>query len=325
MNALLANDTRGSVPGEHWGSWRTTTNLEKLLGQTGVTIVDHLGLGQLQPNGPVWERIEKAGLLVINGEGSVHSRTRTAVALLNSLMTASKRGIPVWIVNHACWDCDELIPNYAQADFIAVRDISSKGYLAQSGISARLAADCTFLSPPAKAKQRNRLLVCSGLKAPESDLIRRWAHGLKCSEVVLCNDFYPRFPTADAIKSESADRCFELFASSRFVISSSFHGCIFAAVHGKPLLPISVPGQPPKGMVAAEEAMGSHAWRVCSVGPNYVTSNYNEIAATIRDRAKWLRQRAGFNVPGTKYSHAPIHSECTPTAKKSKSWNQHKI
>lgn len=302
MKALLANDTRGSVPGEHWGSWRTTTNLEDLLNQAGVTVVDHLGLGQLQPNGPVWDRIQKAGMLVINGEGSVHSGTRTAVALLNSVLTANQRGIPVWIVNHACWGCDELVANYAHADFIAVRDISSKEYLSQSGISARLAADCSFLSLPAEAKQRNRLLVCSGLRPPERSQIERWSRDLKCSEVVLCNDFYPRFSAADAIKSKSAEKCFELFASSRFVISSSFHGCIFASVHGKPFLPVPVKGQPPKGMVAAEEAMGAHAWKIFSQGPEYVASNYEEIVSTIQDRTKWLRQRAGFNVPGTKYS-----------------------
>ncbi|MGA8939189.1 MAG: polysaccharide pyruvyl transferase family protein [Acidobacteriaceae bacterium] len=297
MNALLANDTRGSVPGEHWGSWRTTTNLEALLNRSGVTVVDNLGLGQLQPDGPIWNRIEKADMLVVNGEGSVHSRTRTAVAILSALVTANQRGIPVWIVNHACWDCDELIPNYAHADFIAVRDISSKGYLAQFGISARLAADCSFLSPPAEAKQRNRLLICSGLRPPEQNLIRKWSSALKCSEVVLCNDFYPRFSPADAVKSTSADQCFELFASSRFVITSSFHGCIFAAVHGKPFLPVAVKGQPPKAVVAAEEAMGGHAWHICSEGPHYVVSNYEEIAATILTRTRWLRQRAGFNVP----------------------------
>lgn len=297
MKAVLANDTRGYVRGEHWGSWLTTTNLEMLLAETGVTVVDRLRLGQLQPTNAVWARIEKAGMLVINGEGSVHSQTPTATALLNSLETANQRGIPVWIINHACWNCADLIERYAYADFIAVRDIYSKGYLAQHGISARLAADCVFLSPPAEAKVRNRLLVCSGLRRPEPHLINTWARYLGCNEVTLCNDFYPRFPESEATKSSSANECFELFASSRFVISSSFHGCVFAAVHAKPFLPLQVPGQPPKCIVAAEEAMGVYAWGTRIEGPQYVLTHYEEIVSTIRNRTKWLRHRAGFNVP----------------------------
>lgn len=297
MNFLLANDTRGSVRGEHWGSWLTTTNLEQLLSRAGLTVADRLPLGQLKPIEAVWKRIEKAGMLVINGEGSVHSRTRTAVALLNSLKMARERNIRVWMVNHGCWNCDELIELYKYADFIAVRDVASYGYLAQHGISARLAADCSFLSAPAKATRRNQLLVCSGLKPPEDRMVELWTTELKCSRVVLCNDFYPRFSGKKTAKSESAGESFRLFASSRFVISSSFHGCIFAAIHATPFLPVQVSGQPSKTMVAAVEAMGRHAQGICFEGPAYVNANYDGIQHEMRERTKWLRKRASFNVP----------------------------
>ncbi|MGA2633262.1 MAG: polysaccharide pyruvyl transferase family protein [Terracidiphilus sp.] len=297
MNFLLANDTRGSVRGEHWGSWLTTTNLEQLLSRVGLTIADRLPLGRLKPVEAVWKRIEKAGMLVINGEGSVHSGTPTAVALLNSLKMARERNVRVWIVNHGCWNCDELIEMYKYADFIAVRDVASFGYLAQHGISARLAADCSFLSAPAQAARRNQLLVCSGLKPPEDSVVRRWARELKCSRIVLSNDFYPRFSGKKTAKSGSAEESFRMIASSRFVISSSFHGCIFAAIHAIPFLPVQVSGQPAKTMVAAVEAMGRHAQGVCFEGPGYVNAKCDEIQHEMRERARWLRKRASFNVP----------------------------
>src|SRR5215472_5310383 len=134
MNVGLANDTGGSVRGEHWGSWRTTTNLENLLAGAGFQVTDRLRLGELQSAQEIWARIERVGMLVINGEGSVHSRTRTAVSLLDAMRAARERRIPVWIVNHACWNCDDLVRQYDYADFIAVRDVASRGYLAQHGV-----------------------------------------------------------------------------------------------------------------------------------------------------------------------------------------------
>lgn len=297
MNVLLANDTRGSVKGEHWGSWLTTTNLERLLADAGLTVVDRLGLGRLQPVEEIWSRIEKAGMLVINGEGSVHSGTRTATALLTALKIAKGRGIRTWIVNHACWNCDSLVRMYDYADWIAVRDVASKGYLAQHGIEARLAADCSFLSRPAEERRRNDLLVCSGLTPPEESLIKSWADGLRCDRVILSNDFYPRFSDRSALKSTSAEECFRIFAAARFVVSSSYHGCVFAAINGTPFVPVQVKGQPPKTMVAAVEAMGHHARGVCFEGSEYVGAHYDEIRRTMRDRLKAVRKRALFNVP----------------------------
>lgn len=297
MNVVLANDTRGSVQGEHWGSWRTTTNLVNLLADAGFRITDCLRLGELQATEPVWARIEAAGMLVINGEGSVHSCTRTAVNLLDALRTASERRIPVWIVNHACWNCDGVVRQYDHANFIAVRDVASRGYLAQQGVYAQLAADCSFLSPPAKAQRIKRLLVCSGLRPPDEATISRWAGELGCYETVLCNDFYPRFAASSAVKSASAEECFELFATAEFVISSSYHGCIFAAIHGVPFLPVRVTLQPPKTMTFAVEAMQRHAAGVCFGGPSYVKANYSSIQRTIEERVKALRRRARFNLP----------------------------
>ena len=293
---VLANDTRGSVTGEHWGSWLTTSNLEELLVDAGMNVLERLPLGKLQPVAEVWERIERADLLVINGEGSVHSGTDMAIALLKALRNAHDRGIPVWIVNHACWNCDKWMPLYDYADFVAVRDIASAGYLAQFGIAAELAADCSFLSAPAQAAPQNRLLVCSGLLAPKKELVARWATELGCISVVWCNDFYPRFHAGEAVKSGSARESFRLFAASRFVISSSYHGCIFAAIHGVPFLPIQVKGQPPKTKIVAVETMQGHAQGICFDGPAYVVENYAAIQATLRERVKLLRKRAQRNV-----------------------------
>lgn len=300
IKVVLANDTRRREGEEqHWGSWLTTTNLEKLLTRAGYAVIDRLRLGRLRNSDAIWERVEKAQLLVINGEGSVHSERDIASNILGSFPLAKQRRLSAWIVNHHCWGCDSLLRQYDFADFVAVRDIASMGYLVQNGIAPRLAADCCFLSPPAKETQRNRLLVCSGLRPPSQEVITQWANGLNCAEVVLCNDFYPTFDSTKAVKSSSAEDSFQLFASSKFVVSSSFHGCIFAANHHVPFLPTRVSGQPPKTMIAAVEAMGKHAQRICQLGPSYVIQNYAEIVSTMQARVAGLRKRARFNIPKT--------------------------
>ena len=134
--------------------------------------------------------------------------------------------------------------------------------------------------------------MCSGLAKPKDAVIRRWAKDLGCRDVVLCDDFYPRFPRSQAVKSRSAEECFRLFASARFVITSSYHGCLFAAIHGVPYLPVQVPNQPPKMLIAAVETMGRHAMRICSEGPAYVQRNYDRSARTWTIASDKLRRRA---------------------------------
>ena len=92
MTAVLANDTRGTVRGEHWGSWLTSTNLKAQL--TGAGSRNHRSHphGSVEADQPIWTRIAKAGVLVINGEGSVHSGRSTAVHILDSLRPAKKEG-----------------------------------------------------------------------------------------------------------------------------------------------------------------------------------------------------------------------------------------
>ncbi|MGA7157362.1 MAG: polysaccharide pyruvyl transferase family protein [Acidobacteriaceae bacterium] len=269
-----------------------------LLVRSGLTIIDRLPLGRLRPDDGIRERLKRADVLVINGEGSVHSCTSTAVYLLGSLKFAKELGLHVWIVNHSCWNCDQYIRMYDYADFIAVRDIASYGYLAQHGVSARLSADCSFLSEPKTDTQRNELLVCSGLQPPDKQLVEHWAKSLECTRIVLSNDFYPGFSVGDAVKSPSAEQSFHQFSSARFVISSSYHGCIFATIHNTPFLPVQAKGQPPKTIVAAVEAMRHHARGVRFDGPAYVKAHYKDIQLTMLKRTKTLRQRASFNTPG---------------------------
>jgi len=286
--ACLYNDTLGAH-GNHLGCRANMTGLTRLLRDHGVQIAKRVRVGRCD-DGSAADDVMNYDLAIINGEGSVHSGNRRALGLLNAASAAWVRGVPVWLVSATTWGTTD--KRFSTIGHIAVRETASYGGLSSQGVSPELAADGTFYLRPAAGTQRERVLACSGLEPPATSLCKQWADALGC-EFVYCNDFFRKFG-GDAVRSKNVRESFARFAASRFVISSSFHGCAFAALHCIPFLPVPVPGQPPKCMSLAAESMGSHA---SLLTPEYLQERYAEIVATMHSRLAWFQSRVLLNIP----------------------------
>jgi len=292
LPALLANDTRREAGGKHLGCRANVDGLVRLLAERGVDVVDALPVGALD-SAKRWDRLERAELVVVNGEGSIHSGNRRAQGLLRAVSHCRKSGVPVWLVDHLAWRIDNLTHRYADADYVAGRDVQTVGYLAGHGVCAELAADCAFLTAVPDVPRENALLVCAGLAAPPADKVAALAEAAQIDRIVYLNDFYPAFD--NGIRNDSVEDCLRRFAGARFVISSSYHGCIFATLCGVPFVPIDIAGHPPKQRIAAVESLGFHAVRCRD--PRYLVEREEEIRSGIRSRLDWFRRRARLNVP----------------------------
>lgn len=157
LKALLVGDA--SLSGHH-GSAIVTAQLVKLAGDAGIDVL----------HGWTWEAANSAlqgdnaryDLVIVNGEGSVHSDSRAArrFAGLAKQLAAEQRA-PAYLVNAT------VEGNSAELDYDLsffrlrfVRDTSSQAYLARRDVAAEVVHDLTLTSSDLpRADGRGPLLV----------------------------------------------------------------------------------------------------------------------------------------------------------------------
>jgi len=94
-----------------------------------------------------------------------------------------------------------------------------------------------------------------------------------------------------AVEPNSVTACFDMFSESSLVVSSSYHGCVFAAIHGVPFVPLkSVTG---KTEQFAVECYGGYG---CPSGdwPSWM----DEVRRRLKESMGRFRNRFWLNVPG---------------------------
>jgi len=299
--AVVINDTRPENKGRHLGTQANVNGLLDLCERKGVKVVATHRVGAWDegktPTPEQWGHLDAADLLIVNGEGSIHSGNKRAAGLLAAAKASQGRVEQAWLVSSLAWNCDQVVRGFQSFDYIAVRDIGSFGYLATRGIASYLAADFTFANEPSPEGKRSELVVCRGLKPPPVQMIQGVAKVGGFKRVRMCNGFYSFGKVHGAFRPKSVREALGAIADARIVVSSSFHGCAFAALQAVPFIPVVHPKHPPKQAVLAVESMGEHAGRVLENGPAYILGNYDRIVRTMKERRQWLAQRAQLNFP----------------------------
>lgn len=112
--------------------------LERALGDFGVDLA----------------RLHQADLVIMNGEGMIHSRSGHLVRLLGSLEYARRSGAQVAVVNQTVdvtpgeWTADLLSSVYGGLPLVCARDSASLGLLHRLGVKhAALMPDAAFSTP----------------------------------------------------------------------------------------------------------------------------------------------------------------------------------
>jgi len=292
--AVLLNDTAyATARVRHDGCHATMAGLEQLLTERGIEVVGRVRsdalLGDLNPG---IEAVRAGELVVVNGEGSLHHDSERASAIARIVVEARREGWSgeAWIVNHENYHCKPLARYLAEFQYLAARDALSAAEYAEHGRWAALSADCSLLHDPAVEDRRDIMLVCSGTRVPDPAVVARYATALALEPVFL-NSFFPNFP--EGLHTADWRETFGWFARARFAVSSSFHGCQFAGLHGVPFAP--QPAATPKTRVAGVEWMGELA--PLADDHRTAAANLDALTAEVRRRLPAMRARARLNVP----------------------------
>jgi len=213
--AALLNDTYAWY---HWGCTATSSAVRKRISEIGfkgislpinytyalrncpqkIEDFDDSNLFKKARNEKkdLFNTIEMADVVVINGEGTLHHLTKISIALLY-LAYASKRYLnkPVAIINHSVYPKNVTSPKediafflykmvYEQMDHVAIREHISHSLMRQMGIDAKLSFDCLPITinedyTPEKIASKKRIVVAGSISFDQekiSDLSKYMKH-----------------------------------------------------------------------------------------------------------------------------------------------------
>ena len=111
----------------------------------------------IHSNGPVFDQLASADLVMVNGEGTIHHLTQPSVILLYiAYVTRKYLNKPVQIINHSPYpvanpQLQELTNHiyagvYKTLDFAGIREHISQSHMGKLGIQSTLTFDCLPLS-----------------------------------------------------------------------------------------------------------------------------------------------------------------------------------
>lgn len=143
---IVLNDTRVDC---HHGCTRVMEALEQLLAKNGCEIVARAPAHSDWANWPeVVRESDRARLVVVNGEGTIHHDRLAGLRLLQAGRWAKQRGIPAVLVN-AGWEANSSATTTLLGDFalVAVRDGRSSERLQAAEVGCTQVPDLSMYVP----------------------------------------------------------------------------------------------------------------------------------------------------------------------------------
>lgn len=165
LKAVVLNDTRRAR--EHLGCMTVMSNLLHLLRLHGIEVIRSIEPVEAVDTDEFRESLERADLVVVNGEGTMHHDAKAATDLIRAAEFAKLKGKKTALVNSVWQENSTLNDGLRWFDFLAVRDSASQRECSRSS-AARvwLAPDLSFYSNPLPPDLPNR-----GTELPRNSLL----------------------------------------------------------------------------------------------------------------------------------------------------------
>jgi len=289
--AILLNDTTARY---HWGCTATSLGLKSLIAER-YDLIDTILIQTTYnlarpPNSPdqfhdpaffkvhaaanadLYRRIEQADCVFVNGEGTIHDLTRSAINLMYMAFAARRYlNKPVYVVNHSVYPDGALRTHegaafdfyrtiYSAFDYVAVRETISKRIADSLVASAVQSFDCLPLTVgrllPEKPRKAKTLAIAgsalfdpaglAALVAFANDMKRRGYQpvvvtGAKANPAADESRFVASLRTHDAqdwtyVDAKSLDEWVSTIGTAALLVSGRFHHSLSAFIMRTPFV-----------------------------------------------------------------------------------------
>lgn len=226
---------------------------------------------ELMKNDSRWDNYRRADLIIVNAEGTLHSKTwlkqgaSSNQRLLDTFLAKRDLGKTVMMVNHSISSRHKPFDNlvkaaYPRMDHVAVREPFSLEYLQKLGVSnATLSADAIFaMTPPAPAKSSplaGKFLITDSFswkvgwqqrRGRVKELIKNiQQQGCEVGYLsVLSHPYDKHFAEALDLEYHAFENYTDFMAhlqTAAFVLTGRFHTAVFSAFCAVPFLGFEAP------------------------------------------------------------------------------------
>jgi hypothetical protein len=142
---LLINDTRSIDGALHWGCNTVTSLIETKLENMGLYCAGRLNFRQDCADLLASENLDRIGLAVFNGEGSVHHDSERVRDLMSFCRMLKERGISCVLINSVWHENTDATGDLLDAfDIVTVRESASLAAIQRWRPDARIVPDLTF-------------------------------------------------------------------------------------------------------------------------------------------------------------------------------------
>ena len=151
FSAAVLNDTSSN---DHYGSRLVMQQFRAGCAQVGIRIEHSVPVGEDWRSPKHIDHLDRAGCVIVNGEGSMHSSRQSALRLASAAEYCRQRSIKCFLINSVYENNSQEIADLVRSyDLIFVRESRSQGALAAQGLSAQVVPDVS-LSYSAGASHR---------------------------------------------------------------------------------------------------------------------------------------------------------------------------
>ena len=222
---FLGNDTSSG----HAGCRAVMAGLNRILRDAGRTVIGRHRCGETEYD---LDSLQRADLVVVNGEGTFHDNTTDAQALAGLLRAAAQRKKRYWLVNctlqNLAPDFEDLVRG---AERVITREARSHAYACSLNLSSELRIDCCIEAPLHNVRTNGmRRGVAFGLVHSGST----FHEGMRSLELANLSRVALEFPYDGR---DFADIVAELSALE-FYVTGQYHGVYAAVLAATPFLPI---------------------------------------------------------------------------------------
>ncbi len=167
IDAVLLNDTRID---RHHGCTTVIETMDTLAARSGIRYTAKSPAhSDWCSDTAITNAIERADLVVINGEGTIHHDRPAGIKLLEAGEFAKKHGTKAALIN-STWQANsaDALRALEHFDIVTVRESASQAELASHGIEARRIPDLALFHQPLQAETRTGVGYCDSVQGPKA-------------------------------------------------------------------------------------------------------------------------------------------------------------
>lgn len=175
--------------------------------------------------------LTSSDVFIIHGEGLTEIRKDFSYHYLYFTKIAKEMGKESWVVNFSMFEGEGFAELLDEASYLACREVLTREHLNKLGIYPNLSFDCCVLDHSVRPYSRHNesIAAIKGRDIIDPEFLRKF------ERVRRYNSSW-EWEYGDSTSLPDAGSYIEKISKSKFLLSSSFHGGIFAFLAGIPFI-----------------------------------------------------------------------------------------